>query len=301
MQKRPEVSLPNYQAIYRYYEQHEQSQAFARFAHFVLARVFRLDLTSDPGAEQALADAIASGTRLILSPNHITGDDQYVIVATAEKMKALRPLRGRAFIPAEPSLFRRSGAAGKLLRRSVDGLGAVPTFRREDLRRQGLEGTPGVEETYNDCTLRASEIQVSKLLQGHHMAGFWEGTRNRIDHRVVQPLKKGIAHTAIAASETVNMAVVPMGFYYGAEPDDYQRPDIPGKHNPHVHVGMPIPVRTRDAVELTELVHPAIQACVDVVVERAERAAAAGKGASAAELRGTPGRSERGPAGRDAA
>ena len=44
---------------------------------------------------------------------------------------------------------------------------------------------------------------------------------------------------------------------------------VPGKHNPHVHVGMPIPVATTDANELVDLVRPAIQGCVDVVVARA--------------------------------
>ncbi len=269
MSKRPAVRLADHEALYRYYEAHEQNRAFARFAHVALNRYFKLDLSCDPGAEKALADALASGTRLVLSPNHITGDDQYVIVAAAEKLKALRPLRGKAFIPAEPSLFVRRGRKGKMLRWAVDELGALPTFRREDLRRQGLEGAEGVDELYRACTVRASEIQVSKLLQGHSMAGFWEGTRNRVDHRVVQPLKKGIAHTAIAASKSVDVAIVPMGFYFGSEPDDYQRPDLPGKRRPLVHVGMPIPVDTDDPEVLVGRVHAAIQSCVDVVVARA--------------------------------
>lgn len=273
--KRPEADLANFESVYRYYATHEQNIVFARFMHWAFARVFRLDLSTGDGVEDAIEEALASGTRLIISPNHITGDDQYVIVAMAQRLAVLHPLRGNTFIPAEPSLFIRPGITGKLLRRSVDGLGALPTFRSEDLRRQGIERTDEVGALHRQCTVMASDIQVEKLKQGHQMAGFWEGTRNRSDYRVVQPLKKGMAHTAIEAAKTVKVAILPIGFYYGSEPADYKRPEVPGKRAPHVHVGMPIPVEMTDANELVDLVHPAIQGCVDVVVARAASKAAA--------------------------
>src|SRR5690606_6590078 len=131
---------------------------------------------------------------------------------------------GRTFIPAEPSLFSRPGWKGWLLRRAVDGLGAVPTFRLEDLRRRGIEVAPEIEARYRQAIVRASETQVAKLVAGHSMAGFWEGTRNRSDYRVVQPLRKGIAHTVITAAEQVPLALLPVGFSYGGEPADYRRP-----------------------------------------------------------------------------
>ncbi|MBS1848446.1 MAG: 1-acyl-sn-glycerol-3-phosphate acyltransferase [Actinobacteria bacterium] len=268
---RPNVELSNYEAVYDYYETHRQNMAFARFAHFVLARVYRCDLTTDDGAPEAITDAIESGTRLIISPNHITADDQYVIVSFAEKLKALRPLRGRTFIPAEPSLFRRRGRKGKMLRWAVDELGALPTFRLADLERRKIEITDAVEADYRAATLRASEIQVNKLNAGEMMAGFWEGTRNRADHRIVQPLKKGMAYTAIAAATTAAVAVLPVGLYYGSEPEDYAKPVLEGKHRPHVHVGTPLPVDTDDPVALAARVHTEIQRCVDVVVARAGR------------------------------
>lgn len=271
---RPKVELSNYETVYEFYENHRQNMPFARAAHFMFARVFRCDVTADEGAAEAITEAIDSGTRLILSPNHITGDDQYVIVAFAEAFKALRPLRGRAFIPSEPSLFSRSGRKGRLLRWAVDEAGAVPTFRLEDLKRRKIEITEEVTAAYRAATLRASEIQVAKLDAGEMMAGFWEGTRNRTDYRIVQPLKKGMAHTAIAAAATAPVAVLPVGIYYGAEPEDYARPDVPGKRRPHIHIGTPLRVDTDNAEVLAKQVHGEIQRCVDVVVARAERAAA---------------------------
>ena len=265
---RPRVSLDNADAVYEYYERHAQSRAYARLMHVLLSRVYRADITCDPGAEAAIDEGLRAGARLILSPNHTTADDQYVIVSLVQRLRALRPLRGTTFIPSEPSLFTRSGVTGKALRRAVDGLGAIPTFRLEDLRRQGVELTEEVSARHQDSIVRSSETHVTKLIEGECMAGFWEGTRNRVDYRVVQPLKKGIAHTVLAAAEEVPVLLLPVGMYYGGEPEDYRRPVLPGRHRPLVHVGTPIPVPPASADELTALLHPAMQRCVDEAVAR---------------------------------
>lgn len=263
---RPTVKLENHEAVYAYYRGHEQSMVFAKTAGAVLARVYRPTITCDDGAEEAIAEALADGARVVISPNHTTADDQYVIVALAQRLPALRSIRGRAFIPAEPSLFTRRGIGGKVLRRSVDGLGAIPTFRLEDLRRKGIEITEEIEELYRQAIVRASETQVAKLIAGHSMAGFWEGTRNRVRYAEVQPLRKGIAHTVIAAAEQVKVVLIPVGFSYGGEPDDYRHPHLPDRHKPRVHVAAPVPVSTADADQLVGLLHPEIQRCVDVVM-----------------------------------
>jgi 1-acyl-sn-glycerol-3-phosphate acyltransferase len=271
MLRRPEVSLENYPTVYDYYENHNQSMPFARFAHVAIAQDFRPDITCDDGVEEAIHDELSNGSRLVVSPNHITDIDQYTIVSLVEKLKVLRPLRGRTFIPSKPVLFTHKGIRGKLLRRAIDGLGAIPAIRTEDLKRQGIEITEDVEQQYKEATIRASKTHVSKLLGGEHMAGFWEGTRNRKDYRTVQPLKKGIGYTAIEASNDVSIVLLPVGIYYGGEPDDYlkRKPKVPKVHHPHVHVGMPIPVETRDVDQLINMLHPAIQGCVDEVVPRA--------------------------------
>lgn len=267
--RRPAVRIDDFEAVYDYYERHRQSRLFARSMHALFARVYRADITCEPGVEDAISRALADGARLVISPNHTTADDQYVVVSVVQQLRALRPLRGTTFIPSEPSLFTRSGVGGTLLRRAVDGLGAVPTFRVEDLRRAGVELTDEVHDLHRRSMVRASETQVAKLIDGECMAGFWEGTRNRSDFRVVQPLKKGIAHTAIAASKEVPVLVLPMGIYYGGEPEDYRRPALPGRHKPLVSLGTPIPVLTTSADELIARLHPAMQRCVDEVVTRA--------------------------------
>lgn len=287
---RPRATIDSRESIddlYDFYEDHQQSQLFARLGHFALSKVYRPSITFAEGAEEAIGEAIANDTRLIISPNHLTGDDQYVIVSMAQKEPVLHPLRGHTFIPAEPSLFTAKWRrGGQLLRRAVDGLGAIPIYRKEDLKRMGLSDDEEAQKLYEYALLQADEIETTRLVRGDrrimtgnrypiaepsdlpydHMAVFWEGTRNRVNHTRVQPLKLGPAYTACRAAEDVNLAVLPVGFYYGGEPTSYKKLNVPAKRKPTVHIGMPIPVEAQDPRELVELVHPAIQACVDVAV-----------------------------------
>jgi 1-acyl-sn-glycerol-3-phosphate acyltransferase len=269
---RPQVSLENFEAVYDYYESHKQNQVFAMFGHAVLSRVYKptISFAEDGAAKEAISQEFSAGTRLVISPNHLTEDDQYVIVSVVQREEVLHPLRGHTFIPSKPSLFTRPlRQGGPILRRMIDGLGAIPIVRLEDLDRQGIVITPEIEELHRKAMLRADEIQVSKLVeQGNHMAGFWEGTRNREDHTKVQRLKKGIGYTVCKAAEDVDVSIVPVGVCYGGKPTDYKKLAVPHKYTPHVHIhiGMPFRVETTSPEELVQVVHPAIQGCVDVAV-----------------------------------
>ncbi len=268
---RPKVAIESYEQIdsmYDFYEQHIQSQTFARAAHYVLSKIYRPTVTFTDGAKDSIADNIHYKTRLSSVSNHLTGDDQYVAVAVAQKEKVLHSLMGSTFIPTEPSLSTANWKrGGQLLRMSVDGLGSIPTVRKKDLERWGVEITPEIQELQKYGVKRANETYVAKMIrQANHMFGFPEGERNRVDHTRVQKLKKGIAITAINAAASVPVVIVPWGMYYGGEPTDYKKLDVPAKHTPHVHIGMPISVETTSADELTELMYTAIQDCVDVSV-----------------------------------
>lgn len=155
-----------------------------------------------------------------------------------------------------------------MLRRAVDGLGAIPIVRLEDLKREGVDITPKITELHRRAMLRADEIEVSKLVvQANHMAGFWEGTRNRTDHTKVQQLKKGIGYTACKAAQEVALSIIPIGISYGATPLGDKKLATPYKYTPQVHIGMPIRIETTLPEELTQLVRPALQKCVDVAVK----------------------------------
>lgn len=265
--RRPEVSLDNYIDVYRFYDSHHQSQFFAQVAHRALARVYKAKITCSDGVRNTLHSELSQGSRLILAPNHTSADDQYVVASLARRLPELRPLIGNTIIPTEPFLLNRKGVAGRMLRRSADGLGSIPAFRKKDLERLD----PSIESAdkevlYRKAMIMAQDVQISKMVRGSHMAGFLEGERNRIDYRRLQLLKNGMGYTAIEVAKSARVLFVPVGFYFGGEPIDYTELVFPDKHKPHVHVGMPIPVETHDVSELIAQLHPAIQSCVDLAI-----------------------------------
>ncbi len=260
---RPDVSLENAGELYEYYAQHQQNPVFARFiAHPILGKVFRSRITLEEGAEDAIAEEVAANRRLIVSPNHLTANDQFVVVSVAQSVKALRPLRGNTFIPAKSSLFTQPGLPGKALRWAIDELGAVPTTRRG----KDVEVTAETEELIRESMLLAHRAQVAKLIKGQNMAVFWEGTRNTVDHAMVQPFKNGPAYTAREAAENVGISVLPVGIYCGGEPQDYQKGNVPHPYTPTIHIGLPIAVENHTVAGLVSAAHSAVQGCVDVAV-----------------------------------
>lgn len=266
---RPEVSLFNAQKMYEFYGNHTQNPLFARYvAYPLLSKIFKPKITVDEGLEDAVADELRNDRKLIIGPNHLTGDDQYAAGAALYNLKVFKPLLDNIFIPTEPSLSSRPGIKGKVLRWAVDEMGSIPVIRLEDLNRQGIGITSEMEERHKEALLLLDEVEVKKLVEGpQHMSAFFEGKRNRTDHRRVQALKKGVAHTAIRAAQDVCLSFVPFGLYYGGEPTDYSIHDVPSKRKPTLHIGMPIQIEPNDTPDdLITLLHPEMQRCVDLAV-----------------------------------
>jgi hypothetical protein len=80
----------------------------------------------------------------------------------------------------------------------------------------------------------------------------------------------GVAFTLCEAAEDVDVAVIPIAMYYGGEPTNYRKADVPARFTPDLHIGRLIPVETTDPRELAKLIQPAMQACLDVAVAASE-------------------------------
>lgn len=213
---------------------------------------------------------LSGGARLLLSPNHLTDADQYVLISLVKREEVLNPFIGNSFMAAKAPLFTRPVyKGGTILRRALDELGGIPVFRRVDIEQKGKKTPPEIERLYRQALRRANEVQVAKLIAGNHMGNFPEGTRNRVNHKEVQTLKDGFAYTAIDAAQEVAISIVPIGIYYGGEPKSNKKQDVPSRRKPHIHIGMPIAVDPSSVPEELSLhqVHPAIQYCVDVAVQ----------------------------------
>jgi hypothetical protein len=85
---RPKVTIESKQAVdelYDFYEDHQQSQVFARLGHLALGALYRPHVTYEDGAKQEIAEAIDNHVRLNLASNHLTANDQNVFVALAQR------------------------------------------------------------------------------------------------------------------------------------------------------------------------------------------------------------------------
>lgn len=281
---RPQISLENYEQVYEFYQDYEQNQRFAKLAHFVMGALFRPSVSFEDGSDGAsVAEVFAENEQhIIIAANHLSNFDPPVLLSLAQREKALRPLIGHTSIPTKAPISTQPWyKGGPALRWTVDNLGSIPLYRKKDLVKQaakdsGYTSVPGktlkipraVEDLKNKALIRADEAQVTKLKRpGQHGAGFPEGERNTVNHRVVQELRPGFAKTVCSVASEVPMFVLPVGLYYRGEPKNYKKGDVPHLLTPNIHVGLPMLVEADTKPDdFNAILRPILQGCVDVAV-----------------------------------
>jgi 1-acyl-sn-glycerol-3-phosphate acyltransferase len=258
--KKPQVRLDNFEAVYEYYQQHRPNKVFNRAGHLAMSLAYRPRVEFASDASETISRLIQTGKRLIIAANHVTANDQYIIASMAQREKPLKPLRGKTFIPSKELLFRNP-----LLRRAVDAMDAVPTFRTKDVADPKLSPEAGQAalETQRAASNRLIETSIVKLDQGEHMAIFPEGTRNPDNPTTVQKLKKGVGIIACGVDETTEVAFVPTGIYYG-EGEDMRA------FTPSLYIGQPITERFETPEDVVGALQISLQESVDRAVALAK-------------------------------
>jgi 1-acyl-sn-glycerol-3-phosphate acyltransferase len=218
--KRPEISLQNHPEVYEFYRSHRQGQRAARFLHGALGLAFRARIGFTDGAEDRLRSLFDSGRTVVLASNHVRAIDPCVIAGLPTHHDTLNPLVGSAFIPAKPSIFKYG-----VVRRLVDGLGAVPVWRENDAK------TEQDARLIKSASTALLATCVAKMDAGEHMAIFPEGTRNKTDPARLQELKGGVGIMICRVSKVEQPAIVPVGISYGEAKL--------GALTPSVWIGMP--------------------------------------------------------------
>lgn len=216
---RPKIELENQAAVYDYYRDHRQGPQAARFLHGALALAFRGKLGFDTNAEATIDGLFKQGRTVVLASNHVKGTDPCVIAALPARRESLKPLVGNAFIPAKPSIYIPG------VRHLVDGLGAIPVWRKKDAK------TPEQEAMLGSANRALLATCVAKMNRGEHMAIFPEGTRNKVDPLRVQQLQGGVGLMVCKVTQVEQPAIVPIGIHY---PDSKR-----GVVTPHVWIGTP--------------------------------------------------------------
>lgn len=241
---RPKIELSNYSEVYDFYRDHKQGPKTSRVLYGALGLAFRPRVGYAEGARDGLASMLDSGRTVVLAANHTKGTDPCVIAALPAREEVLKTLVGNAFIPSKPSIFKNG-----IVRRLVDGLGAVPIWRDEDVDTTTDRSQSG------SATKKFLATCIAKLDGGEHMGIFPEGTRNKVDPSRVQELKGGVGLMICRVTKVEQPAIVPIGVHY--------EEGLHGLVTPKVWIGNPSDepfARPRDVVDWLP---DQMQTCVD--------------------------------------
>lgn len=252
---RPKVTLENHKRVYEWYRDNGQSTAFAKFGHYAVAMIHRPETTADAGAGHGISALLDTHARLILVANHIDARDVTVLPAVAGSYKPLRPIIGEARIVAKQEMFNGEFFGGSVnpavkkvggfaMRRVGDALGMIPAMRGSS--NQNADKTVLVK-----AHQELAETVGYFLKRGVHIALFGEGTRNRDNPEIVQPIKSGLMHMIEEVDPAIKIAVVPIGIWY------------PEGEHVRTHIGSAF-IAPGSMDDLTGEVQEKLQHCVDM-------------------------------------
>ncbi len=245
---RPKIELSNYSEVYDFYREHKQGPTTSRVLYGALGLIFRPRVGYAEGAQDGIATLLDNGRTVVLASNHTRGTDPCVIAALPAREEVLKTLVGNAFIPSKPSIFK-----SRTVRRLVDGLGAVPIWREEDL------DTTTDRTQFNSATKKFLSTCIAKLDNGEHMGIFPEGTRNKVDPNRVQQLKGGVGLMICRVSKVEQPAIVPIGINY--------EEGLRGLMTPKVWIGNPSDEPFEKPRQVVNWLPDQLQTCVDQAAE----------------------------------
>ena len=212
---RPEVSIENHEAVYEFYEHLEPGKFTLNSLHSVMSLMYRPKVGFGGETNSQISEAVEKGASLIIATNHIAMTDQFPVAAVMKKEPSLQPLVGNTFVAAKPVFFKYS-----LIRPLVDRLGCVPVFRPQDLASE-----VSVEDQIA-ATHEFFKVSAHKLINGSSMFIFPEGTRSKDDRRIIGKVHSGVGRIASIASKEVDVAILPVGVWYGDGKKHSRRPGV---------------------------------------------------------------------------
>ena len=259
--KRPDVTLENCDAVYDFYGSYNADQRRARIAHALIGKVFKPDVTFlDSETEDLVRQAVEHVDVTILACKHVNMNDPLHLVALTGIVRTFGDLAGATVIPSKRPLFDLR------IRRWIDDLGAIPTFRKKDLVRDDgtLDDASSVELSH--ATERLIDVCAKLMCRGKTLAIFPESERSAkiegSDPSRVNRLKDGVARMYLKSIDSVTIAIVPLGLCYD------ETKSMTAKRKPSMVVGNPLTKRYSDAAALMADLAEAMQAAQTAAFER---------------------------------
>lgn len=252
MSRREEITLENAPALYESYQKRKPNPRTAHVLHWTFGHAYRPTVGYADGAAQRTATHLEGGRNLILAPNHVADDDQFVLASIAYREACLQAVMGNSVVMGKRGIFTW------YLRPILDSFGTIPTIRSRDVSKS-TEGELS-DERLGKLKERAGnlviETGISHIDDHRNLAMYAEKTRNKIEPKRIQTVYDGIGRVATGVQRPEELLILPIGVHYGEEESRFR---------PHVYVGNPleIPETVEEVVAITKL---ALQDCVDQAV-----------------------------------
>jgi len=187
-------------AYEKYVEQGGANVMLLKTLHFVSGLLFHPEAVYAEGSQEAIGGHLKAGKMGFFSFSHASAGDVPILASVMEHDEAYDNVLGYTVTPAKAELTKKPG-----LGRVLTALGAIETHRTESVYgKQGKDSNGAKEraigEDVEDRRLQAVEqmVRVCSYFIGHpdpsqrrHVAGFWDGRRNRGDRTVAQKVKAG--------------------------------------------------------------------------------------------------------------
>jgi 1-acyl-sn-glycerol-3-phosphate acyltransferase len=207
----PQELLDNPDTYQRFIDHGGPSPRVMRAFHAISSELFLPRTVYMDGSHEAIAEHLGNGKQAVFALGHSSWADIPVIGAVMGQDEAYDNAIGTIVTPAKAKLFKNPAAA-KLL----TAMGAVTTHRREDVFGKDNEvGDEDMERRWRQAATQMLGVCTDHLNNGHHVAGFWEGTRNRGDRTQIQKIKSGVVRIINGAENPADLMVVFMSPYYG--------------------------------------------------------------------------------------
>lgn len=239
----PEVSLENYEAVYDYYQSHQQPRLRALGAYAHLARKYKPDPQYSEQTGNEIKQIRKDGGSFLISVNHPTNhSDQFVLAGTAWRS----PLRwniGHMRVLGKDDLF-----VDVKQRQQVDMMGSIPVFRAKDHSLR----------TVSNAGQRMMDISAQRLYNGDDLAVFVQGEHESEHPDYITKINSGISHIALRAINLgTPLHMLSIGIAYGKPGDN------PNVRNASVYINSPFQIdSSAKPMQITRDIRDDLQAAV---------------------------------------
>lgn len=219
----PEIKLDlsNMDEVQAFAEQHEPNADFLRFFHRFWGKAAAPTVVYGEGAQEAIPAHLASGDPTAFVMTHFSLADAPNAASGIHHEVPLQDIEGRTVTQASADWFRIPGLNWVFARG-----GAWPVVRTKDVRsfyvRQGELSEAEIEaklaelnEQRKDSNSGLRRVESGMVDRGLILTTYIEGTRNRGDPAVVQPVKNAVKNMLESIDNPEAAKIICMAYDYG--------------------------------------------------------------------------------------